>query len=86
MSKSNKPPVHRIRLGAIKATIWENETNAGVLRFTVTLARLYKDEADWKETASLGRDDLLLAGKVLDLAHTWICQHAKREMAEHEAD
>jgi hypothetical protein len=33
----------------------------------------YKDdEGQWKTADGLGRDDLLVAAKVLDRAHTWI--------------
>jgi len=32
---------------------------------------------DWKTTDSFGRDDLPLAGKVLDMAHTWIFEQPK---------
>lgn len=70
-------PVHELRLGAIKATIWGNETATGP-RHNVTLGRLYKDaNEEWKTSDSLGRDDLLLAAKVLDLAHTWIHEHGE---------
>jgi hypothetical protein len=64
-------PAHEIRLGAVKATIWENETTNGT-RHNVTVARLYKDGDEWKRTESFGRDDLLLVAKVVDLAHSWI--------------
>ena len=69
-------PVHEIRFGAIKAAIWQNETSVGT-RHNVTVARLYKDDDDnWKQTESFGRDDLLLLGKVLDQAHSWILSEA----------
>ena len=68
-------PVHEIRLGRIRAAIWENETDNGT-RHNVTLSRLYKDGEDWKDSASFGRDDLLLVAKVSDLAHSWICEAA----------
>lgn len=64
-------PVHEVRLGGIKAAIWQNETQTGV-RYNVTFERLYKDGDQWKSTESFGRDDLLLLGKVADLAHSWI--------------
>lgn len=70
MMSANKP-VHEIRLGTIKAAIWENDTQSGV-RHNVTLSRLYKDGDDWKSSESFGRDDLPLVGKVADMAHTWI--------------
>ena len=66
-------PVHEVRLGAIKAAIWQNETDNGV-RFNVTFERLYVQEGEWRSTGSFGRDDLLLLGKVADLAHSWIME------------
>ena len=70
-------PAHEIRLQAVRAAIWQRETESGV-RHSVTLERLYKDaEGRWKSTDSLGREDLLVAAKVLDLAHSWICLEAK---------
>ncbi|MEQ9616815.1 MAG: hypothetical protein RLN60_02140 [Phycisphaerales bacterium] len=71
-----KKPVHEVRLGAIKAAIWANDTQNGV-RHNVTLQRLYKDEDEWKSSDSFGRDDLLMVAKVANMAHTWICQEGK---------
>jgi hypothetical protein len=77
MSKQNPvKPVHEVRLGSIKAAIWENQTENGT-RFNVTVARIYKDGEQWKSTDSFGRDDLLLLAKVVDEAHSWIFQNAK---------
>jgi hypothetical protein len=75
MAKANKP-VHEIRLGRIKAAIWENDTQNGT-RHNVTLSRLYKDGDQWKDSSSFGRDDLPLVGKVTDLAHTWIFEQGQ---------
>lgn len=71
MAKSNKP-VHEIRLGRIKAAIWENESKDGIVRHNAKLTRLYKDGDEWKDSDSFGRDDLLLVAKVANLANTWI--------------
>jgi hypothetical protein len=71
MAKTKQQPAHEIRMGAIKATIWENQTAAGT-RHNVTVSRIYKDGDEWKQTESFGRDDLPLLAKVVDLAHTWI--------------
>jgi len=68
-------PAHEIRLGRIKATIWENETENGT-RHNVTISRLYKDGDQWKQTTSFGREDLPLVAKVADLAHTWTYEQA----------
>ena len=72
-----KQPVKEIRLGRIKAAIWENDTQNGA-RHNVTIQRLYKDGDDWKSTSSFGRDDLPLVAKVSDLAHTWIYDAASK--------
>lgn len=77
---SKQKPVHEIRLGAIKAAIWENETTAGT-RHNVTLSRLYRDDEGWKQTESFGRDDLPLVVKVADQAHSWIFEQATRREA-----
>ena len=56
-------PVHEVRVGGVKAAIWENPTDNGV-RHNVTFERLYKSDDDWKQTQSSGRDDLLVLAKV----------------------
>ena len=76
----SRAPVHDIRLGLIKASIWRNQTKSGE-RHNVTITRLYKNGDTWKESGHFGRDDLLLVAKVADLAHTWVAasRHAKTE-------
>jgi hypothetical protein len=64
-------PVHEVRVGSVKASIWSNATSSGV-RFNTTFSRLYKDGEDWKSADSFGRDDLLVLAKVADRAHSWI--------------
>lgn len=79
MATPKNKPVHEVRLAAVKAAIWKNDTESGV-RFNVTITRLYKDGDDWKNTDSFGRDDLLLVAKVADLAHTWICEQQAQDV------
>ncbi|WP_417377290.1 hypothetical protein [Gimesia maris] len=71
-----KRPVHEVRMGRIKAIIWENETREGI-RHNVSLTRIYKDGETWKDSSSFGRDDLPLVAKVADLAHTWVYDNGK---------
>lgn len=73
-------PAHEVRLGAIKAAIWQNETEAGI-RYNVTFERLYNQDGKWQSTGSFGRDDLLLLRKVADLAHSWIIEPGDAEAA-----
>lgn len=79
-TKEKQKPVQEIRMGRIKAAIWENDTEKGV-RYNVTISRLYKDEETWKNSSSFGRDDLLLASKVLDRAHSWIVATTQKAQA-----
>jgi len=83
-AKEKARPVHEIRLGRIKAAIWENDTQNGA-RHNVTLQRLYvDDEGNWHSSSSFGRDDLPLVGKVADLAHSWIyAQQQESRTAAH---
>lgn len=71
-----RKPVHDVRLGLVKAAIWEN-TVGDLVRYNVTFSRIYKDEAEWKTSDAFGRDDLLVLAKVADQAHSWICSAAK---------
>ena len=74
-------PIHEVRLGAIKAAVWKNETATTGMRFNVKLSRIYKDGDKWQSTESFGRDDLLQLAKVADLTHTWIHQREQEEFA-----
>lgn len=80
MATGGKRPVHEVRLGRVRASIWENETDAGI-RHNVTVSRLYKDGDKWKDSQSFGRDDLPLVAKVCDTAHTWIFTNRGQQQA-----
>ncbi|BBO34233.1 hypothetical protein [Lacipirellula parvula] len=77
-------PVHEIRLGRIKAAIWENEVSTGI-RHNVTFQRIFKDGTQWRQSDSFGRDDLHLVMKVADLAHTWIYEQGQDSGANDRA-
>jgi hypothetical protein len=71
MSNTTKPAA-KVTMYPITAAIWRNETAKGVA-FSVTIQRSYKNaDGEWKSSDSLNEGDLLLAAKVLDLAHTEI--------------
>lgn len=73
MSKNR--PVHEIRMGRVRAAVWQNESEVGI-RHNVTFSRLYKDGGQWKDSTSFGRDDLPLLAKLADMAHTYLYQAA----------
>ena len=81
---ANKP-VHEVRLGRIKAAVWENNTANGV-RHNVTILRIYRDGEQWKTSDSFGRDDLPLVTKVADLAHSWIYEQSKQSNGQERAE
>ena len=65
-------PAHKLRIGALQVTIWRNHGERGNW-YSVIPSRSYKQGDDaWKETDSLGFDDLLTMAKLFDQAHSWI--------------
>ena len=76
-------PVKVFRIRNVRANIWANRLESGAIVYNVTFDRIWKenDEIDgqgevtkkgeWKQSASFGKDDLLLLGKIADLAHSW---------------
>ena len=72
MATHNKP-VAELRIGAVKATVWENEVG-GITRHNVTFSRIYRDEDQWKTTHSYGFKNLLTLAKLADQAHTLIAE------------
>jgi hypothetical protein len=82
-------PIHEIRLGRVKAAIWENEAGNST-RFNTTFVKSYRikeddrnaDDNGWRETSSFGRDDLPLLAKLADQAHTW-CYQQRSSQARH---
>jgi len=67
---SNRPAT-TIRYGAIKATIWRNETRNGSM-YSTTVTRTYKEGDDWRESHSFGPGELPTVAKVMLDAHTWV--------------
>ncbi len=79
---SSKLPVKTLRLGRIKAAVWENEADQKKF-FNVTFARTYVDDAkEYHDTDSFGRDDLPLVAKLADQAHTFIFEQLAKLKAE----
>lgn len=77
---TKQKPISEVRIGSIKAAIWQNHTDSGA-RFNVTFQRLYRDEQNkWHSTDSFGRDDLLVLARVAERAFDSIHEvHQERE-------
>jgi hypothetical protein len=71
MSSGNRP-VHEIKLGRIRASIWTHEGNGQGAWYSVSITRLYRDRDEWKTATSFGRDDLPVVSKAAEMAYAWI--------------
>ncbi|MDE2806544.1 MAG: hypothetical protein OXN18_15485 [Gemmatimonadota bacterium] len=84
-----KPPAADIRIGPVRAAIWDNQTQDGQPFHTVTFSRLYKnDDGEWRDTPSFRTRDLLPLAKLADRAHSKILQlkEEARGAGEEETD
>ena len=71
-SGRRRPSTRKTSSGNLQATIWRNTSDKGAW-YSVQCSRSYKADDDaWRETDSLGFDDLLTMAKLFDLAHTWV--------------
>jgi len=79
-------PIRTLRLGRIKAAIWENGTEDRAF-CSVTFSRTYMDEEKrFRDSDSFGRDDLLVLAKLADNAHTFICERLAASKSDENAD
>jgi hypothetical protein len=63
-------PAYSRRHRRLQIAVWQNDSPKGTF-FNTSLQRSYKDGDDWKKSqASLNRDDLLAAAKLLNWAHS----------------
>jgi hypothetical protein len=72
---SSQKPVKVIRLRGVSASIFANHAKSDGRDITfhkVSIQRSYKDGEEWKQTTSLGRDDLPVVNLVLKRAWEFI--------------
>lgn len=85
LTEKSNPPVAKIRVGLITASIWERATEKGTF-YNVTFERRYKDnEGNWKSANGFDTHDLLALAKCADLAHTEIL-NAREDLADNEPE
>jgi hypothetical protein len=75
-ARSNNKPVHTLRHGSISASVWRQDTDKGPM-FNVTFQRSYKQGDAWKNSASFGRNNLLLLSLLAMRAFEWIAGQAR---------
>lgn len=68
-------PVETFRLRGVSASVFENQSEDGKTTFhKVSLQRAYRQGDEWKNTQSLGRDDLPIAAMLLHKAWEYVLQ------------
>ena len=74
-------PAHKIRFGNLQVTIWRNTSiEKGTTWYSVQPSRSYKQGDDtWKETDSLGYDDLLPMAELHRQAFAWIARQMQAD-------
>ena len=78
-------PAHKIRFGVLQVTIWRNSSDKGTW-YSVVPARSYKQgDETWKETDSLGFDDLLPMAELHRQAFAWIAKQMQADTKARKA-
>ena len=80
-------PAHKIRFGVLQVTIWRNiNTDKGTTWYSVVPIRSYKNgDETWKETDSLGQDDLLAMAELHRQAFVWIAKQVQADSKARQA-
>src|ERR1700733_12614001 len=80
-------PAHKIRISNLAVTIWRNtNTDKGTIWYSVNPSRSYKQgDETWKETDSLGFDDLLTMAELHRQAFSWIARQVQADSTARKA-
>lgn len=80
-------PAHKIRRGVLAVTIWRNRSiEKGTTWYSVVPSRSYKNgDETWKESDSLGYDDLLPMARLLEQADSWISKQMQADQKARKA-
>ena len=76
---SGRRPVDEVRNRNIRAAIWQNETEKGVM-YNVTFSRSWRDDKGaWHDSDSFGYGDLMNLAKAAMDAHTAITSAVNKD-------
>jgi len=79
-SEQTRKPVFTSRHRRLQVAVWQNESSQGTF-FTASIQRSYQDGDDWqRSSATLNRDDLLVAGKLLNWAHSAVANAIESQL------
>ena len=70
-----------IRRGLIKVRI-RTRSSKKIQRYTLSVARLYRNGGEWKQSSRFSRDDIPLLRLVLDEAYTWILSEENEPLGD----
>ena len=71
----SKQPAHKVKLGLITATVWDNDGF-----YSVDLSRAYKsNQGEWQSTPSFAQGDLLNVAKCAERAEIWIARQMSKD-------
>jgi hypothetical protein len=78
-------PAHKIRISNLSITIWRNTSDKGTW-YSAKPSRSYKQgDETWKETDSLGFDDLLTMAELHRQAFSWITRQVQADSTARKA-
>jgi hypothetical protein len=68
-------PAHKIRLGQIAVSIWENSFDNGRQTYRAVIEKTYRNKRGiWEATSTFRTDDLVLVSKLAELASSWMLE------------
>ena len=81
--KPNNTPLHTVRIGGVKATIWHNQSDNGTPFYTTTIVQNYRDkEGNWHESNRHFTEDLPKLELAARKAYEFIHGHTVEQAAE----
>lgn len=85
-SEPANPPVAKLRVGLITASIWQRNSEKGRF-YSASFERRYKTrEGEWQTSHTYDEADLLVIAKVADMAHTRILELRAEGASEERGD
>lgn len=78
---SNAKPVITLKDGLISAAIWRNKAEDGTLRYSVSFARAYLKDDEWRSSHSYSRAELLRLARLSERAYDWIASQVTKDRA-----
>jgi hypothetical protein len=69
---TKEKPIREIKMGSVRAAIWQNALENGRVMYSVTFSRLYKEDGAWRDSTSFGRTELPLVARAAEMALDWV--------------